>query len=214
VEKIENLQAKTIESYNRTAAEFNDTIATLNNYDHTYQFICNRLHDGDAVLDLACGPGQISKYLRKRKNLKIVGVDLSEEMLKIARREIPDGIFHRHSIVTYCEAESFNLVLLGFALPYLTEGQMNECIFNSSKCLKKHGIYYLSFMEGDGNQLEKTSFGQEYDFLIFYHPKARVISELERNGIELLRQYCLDYHEPDGRITKDIVFIGEKNPNE
>jgi ubiquinone/menaquinone biosynthesis C-methylase UbiE len=210
VGKIKNLQAKTIESYNQTAVEFNDTIATLKNYDHTYQFVCNRLNDGDAILDLACGPGQISKYLRKRKNLKVVGVDLSEEMLKIARNEIPDGIFHRHSIVTYREVESFDLVLLGFALPYLTESQMDECIFNSSKCLKRGGMYYMSFMEGIGNQLEKTSFGKEHDFLVFYYPRDRVISELERNGIGILREYCLDYKEPDGRITRDIVLIGEK----
>lgn len=211
MKNIENLQAKTIESYNRSACEFNDSIANLKNYDHTYQFVCDRLHDGDAVLDLACGPGQISKYLRTRKNLKVVGVDLSEEMLKIARSEIPDGIFYRHSIVSYREVESFDLVLLGFALPYLTESQMDECILNSSKCLKKDGLYYLSFMEGTGNRLEKTSFGQENDFLVFYYPRDRVIDELNRNGIGILREYCLDYKEPDGRITKDIVMIGKKS---
>lgn len=211
MEEIENLQEKTIESYNRTAGNFNDTIATLNNYDHTYQFVCDRLNDGDLVLDLACGPGQISKYLRKRKDLKIFGVDLSEEMLKIAKREIPDGIFYRHSIVTYRESESFDLVLLGFGLPYLTESQMNECIFNSSQCLKKHGMFYLSFMEGNGKRLEKTSFGQENDFLVFYYPKALVINELQMNGIEIIKEYCIDYQEPDGSITKDIVLIGVKS---
>lgn len=211
MKNTENLQAKTIESYNRSAYEFNNSIATLKNYDHTYQFVCDRLHDGDAVLDLACGPGQISKYLRRRKYLKVVGVDLSEEMLKIARSEIPDGIFYRHSIVSYREVESFDLVLLGFALPYLTERQMDECILNSSMCLKKAGMYYLSFMEGTGIRLEKTSFGQENDFLVFYYPRDRVIDELNRNGIEILREYCLDYKEPDGRITKDIVLIGKKS---
>ena len=210
MEKIKKQQAKTIESWNRTAKAFNDTIASLDNYDHTYQFVCDRLHDGDAVLDLACGPGQISKYLRKRKNLKIFGVDLSEEMVNIARQEIPDGVFYRHSIVTYCKSESFDVVLLGFALPYLTESQLKACIFNSSQCLKKPGMLYVSFMEGNGGRLEKTSFGQENEFLIFYYPKALVISELQKNGIKILKEYCLDYQEPDGRITKDIVLIGER----
>ena len=67
MEKIKKQQAKTIESWNRTAKAFNDTIASLDNYDHTYQFVCDRLHDGDAVLDLACGPGQDQQVPSEKK---------------------------------------------------------------------------------------------------------------------------------------------------
>ena len=113
-------QWKTIESYDKSARKFDDTIAALPNYNDAYDYLADRLADGDAVLDLACGSGQIGKYLTERKKVAITGVDLSEEMLKLARQKIPDGTFYKESIVDFSRNARYHAVIIGFGLPYLT----------------------------------------------------------------------------------------------
>ncbi|WP_329336084.1 methyltransferase domain-containing protein [Streptomyces sp. NBC_00663] len=53
---------------------------------------------GGAVADLGCGPGRATARLRSL-GLDVFGVDLSEGMLAIARRENPDLLFVRGSIL-------------------------------------------------------------------------------------------------------------------
>jgi len=37
------------------------------------------------------------------------------------------------------------------------------------------------------------------------------VPDLEDNGIEIIKEYTIDYKEKDGRITKVIILIGKKS---
>lgn len=50
------------------------------------------LKPGGSILDVGCGSGDKSLYMIQ-KGLKVTGVDFSEEMIKIAKKEVPDGDF-------------------------------------------------------------------------------------------------------------------------
>ncbi|KUO20944.1 class I SAM-dependent DNA methyltransferase [Streptomyces dysideae] len=54
--------------------------------------------EGGAVADLGCGPGRVTGYLASL-GLSAFGVDLSESMLAIARRENPGLRFERGSML-------------------------------------------------------------------------------------------------------------------
>ena len=203
-------QIETIESYNQSSKDFMDKIGSLKNYNETYDYLINLLNENDNVLDLACGPAQISRYLLDRINLNITGVDLSVEMLKIAKNNIPKGIFLNYSIVTFKPDISYNLIILGFGIPYLDKNQTIQYIKNCASMLIDNGYIYISFMDCDNEGFEKTSFGGENRFYIYYHKKENIKNILEDNGIEIIKEYTFDYNEKDGRITKDIVLIGKK----
>lgn len=47
---------------------------------------------GDLVLDVGCAGGIKSKYLIER-GLNVIGIDFSKEMIRIAKREEPNGTF-------------------------------------------------------------------------------------------------------------------------
>jgi len=203
-------QTDTIESYNQSSKDFMDKIGSLKNYNDTYDYLINPLNENDNVLDLACGPAQISRYLLDRININITGVDLSVEMLKIAKNNIPNGIFLNYSIVTFKPDISYNLIILGFGIPYLDKNQTIQCIKNSASMLIDNGYIYISFMDGDNEGFEETSFGGGNKFYIYYHKKENIKNILEDNGIEIIKEYVIDYNEKDGRITKDIILIGKK----
>jgi len=72
------------------AAQWYDALVGLkgSEYQQSLIFPCAyrlmALKKGDAVLDLACGPGGFSRYLAQKK-VKITGLDTSEEMIRFAR---------------------------------------------------------------------------------------------------------------------------------
>jgi 2-polyprenyl-3-methyl-5-hydroxy-6-metoxy-1,4-benzoquinol methylase len=79
---------------------------------------------GRRVLDLGCGAGQLALHLAERGAAEVIGVDLSERMLALARAE------RRHPCVTYLRAaiedvsfapERFDLVVSSLAFHYVAD---------------------------------------------------------------------------------------------
>lgn len=117
----------------------------MNYYNHIYDFLLEYLDENSEILDLACGPANISSYLKNKIDCKITGMDLSGEMLKIAQQNIPDGIFIKQSIIDFKLSEKFKLIVNGFGLPYLNIDQIIKSMQNSYNCLKSNGkMAYIS----------------------------------------------------------------------
>src|SRR5215213_4604167 len=64
---------------------------------------------GSTLLDVACGTGTYLTYLQERYDVE--GVDLSEEMLEIARRKLPDVRFHQGDLVDFDLDRQFDVVI-------------------------------------------------------------------------------------------------------
>ena len=203
-------QFETITAYDRSAGDFEKSIAQLNNYNITYDYLSNLLQDNYNILDLACGPANISKYLLKKNKLNITGFDLSEEMLKIAKINIPDGNFFKKSIIDFNINDKFEAVIIGFGLPYLNQDQLSSCIKNSYKALRGNGIIYISFMDGDKEGFEKPSFNKNIKIYLYYHKKEKIIDLLRKTGFSILKTWKIDYLEENGNITDDIIIISQK----
>ncbi|MDR2953004.1 MAG: class I SAM-dependent methyltransferase, partial [Treponema sp.] len=176
---MDNNQIETIKSYDNSANEFMQKIGKLNNYNGTYDFLINLLKENDNVLDLACGPAQISSYIKNKINVNITGVDLSKGMIKIAKENVPDGNFVCDSIITFKNSMKFNLIIIGFGIPFLNKEQTNKCIKNSVMMLEENGYFYISFMNGNKYGFEKTSFGGNNKYYIYYHEQDKIINMLE-----------------------------------
>lgn len=204
-------QKQTIKAYNQSAHAFEGTIGKLDNYNHCYDYLVERLPlSGAAVLDLACGPANISLYLAKRRDFSLLGIDLSEGMLQEARKKFPQGNFLCKSIVDFSLPQHFDLVLNGFGLPYLNKEQRRQSLAASIKAMKPGGRFFLSFMEGDRQGFETPSFNKEVELYIYYHLRKEVEEELSQLGLSIEKSWELGYKEADGSITTDVVLIARK----
>ncbi|XXF81192.1 class I SAM-dependent methyltransferase [Myxococcaceae bacterium GXIMD 01537] len=78
--------------------------------------------DGRSVLDLACGDGLYTRQLKARGAAQVVGVDISEEMIRVARRyeaERPQGIeYHVSDVADMAPLGAFDLVTAVYLLHY------------------------------------------------------------------------------------------------
>jgi predicted TPR repeat methyltransferase len=201
----------TIESYNQSAVAYENTIAKIANYDESYGYFFELLNNDDSVLDLACGPANISLKLKQAlPEVFITGVDLSEKMVALAKRNILDGNFITADIVSYKSEKPNNAIIIGFALPYLTFEESQILIENTSFNLCDNGKIYISFMDGEKEGYETPSFNQSVQVYIYYHKHSRIRNLLQNSGFKILKEWILDYLELDGSVTKDIVIIAEK----
>src|SRR5262245_7112870 len=79
---------------------------------------------GKRVLDLACGFGFYTKLLKQRGAAQVVGVDISPEMVRLARakeQEDPTGVEYSVGDATYLPVlGSFDLVTAVYLLNYAT----------------------------------------------------------------------------------------------
>jgi len=204
----ENIQ----KMYEKYAKIFDEKIASLAIYNDSYNYLLNCIQDDSVILDLACGPGNVSFYIKKYKPaLSITGVDISEEMIGIAKNRIPDGKFFVRDI---CEIEfknEFDWAVCAFAIPYLDLEAADHLVKKINQSMRSNGIFYISFMEGSKNGFEKTSFTGNDELFVYYHPKEAVLKILEQQSLSVIKNFEIDYHEMDGTITKEIIYIGEKS---
>ena len=206
--------SKTIETYNEVALNYENKFMEMDLYDDTYDFFCNLLSQNGKVLDIGCGPGNITRYfLNIRKDLKITGIDLAPKMIERAKLNVPNATFIVKDALKIDELTStFDAVVIGFCMPYLTKEDSAKLIRLSSEKLTPNGIIYISTMEDDYSKsgYETTSFSDGKEVYVYYHQEDHIKTELLNNGFEIVKTDRKEYPEPDGTFLTDMIFIARK----
>ena len=101
---------------------------------------------GLSVLDLACGEGFYSRLVRLRGASRVVGVDLSDEMIRLARAsetEQPLDIDYRVGDATaFRPGEQFDVVIAAYLLNYAdTEEKLSAMCQTVAAALKPGGLF-------------------------------------------------------------------------
>ncbi|MGZ4044449.1 MAG: class I SAM-dependent methyltransferase, partial [Bacteroidia bacterium] len=91
----EDKNKNAVQIFNKLAKLYESKFMNVNLYGDTFDFFCDNIKKQNAeVLELACGPGNITKYLlNKRSDLKIFGTDLSPNMISLAKTNNPTTEF-------------------------------------------------------------------------------------------------------------------------
>ncbi len=95
---------------------------------------------GRSWLDVACGTGRHLQFLRR--HYRVVGIDLSAPMLRVARRRLPSVRLRRGDMRTFTLRESFDVVSCLFsAIGHLrSEGELETAFRNFARHLKPGGV--------------------------------------------------------------------------
>lgn len=209
-----NKQSVTQTTYNKVANEYWEKVASLDQYNASYDIFCVLLPQKANVLEMGCGPGNVTHYLlNKRPDLHYTASDLAPNMLALAKKNNPLA----HFLQLDCREistlnQNFDAIIGAFVLPYLNKTECTTFISDCAKMVTPKGLLYLSTMEGDEAQsgFEHTSFSGEDQVYINYHQEAFLRESLSKNGFEVLHLIKQTCHEPDGRIYNDMIFMARK----
>ena len=205
---------KTIETYDAVAVNYENKFMSMDLYDDTYDYFCSLLTKESKVLDVGCGPGNISKYFLKiRPDLKITGIDLSLNMIERAKINNPTAKFIVKDALKINQlVETYHGIVIGFCFPYLSKEDCGNLIKQASQKLEPNGLLYISTMEDDYKKsgYEATSFSDGKEVFVYYHQEAYLRIQLEQNGFEVVKLERKDYPEPDGTFLTDLIFVASK----
>jgi trans-aconitate methyltransferase len=181
-------------------------------YADSFHKFCHYLPQEASVLELACGPGNITNYLlHKRPDLKILATDLAPNMLELARLNNPTATFELMDCRNIPFTTTFNAVMCGFCLPYLSEQETAKLLSDSNNLLQENGILYLSTMEENSyhsSGIKTNSHGDQT--YMYYHKAAFLENTLLKNKFRIVDVSRKITPASDGTSTTDLILIAQK----
>jgi predicted TPR repeat methyltransferase len=221
--------------FNQLAQGYQDKYMDLTIYGPWLNEFCDQLPQGARLLDIACGPGNISRYLLdKRPDITLLGLDLAPNMVTFAKTNNPEAEFIMmdcrdiDSLNPCYDAQSaavadgqmsantqgpFDALVCGFVLPYLSWQEVLTLFGDMHRLMKDDGLVYLSAMTGKpaDSGLQTSSSGQQ--MYIHYHEEAMLIKALTAAGFDIFShaQQAVTNPSPEREVI-DSLFIAKKRP--
>lgn len=198
----------TITTFDKYAEQYQDKFMNYEPYIETYRNLSSLLKDDSEILDVACGPGNICKFLLDEKPLlKIHGIDLSPQMVNLAKSNNPTAVFE---IMDSREISSINkkydAIVAGFCLPYLSREEAIQFIGDARTMIRTGGVIYLSAMEGEYENSGYQSNNTKDQVFIYYHQATYLLEELESMGFEIINYKREPFALDDESNTIDLFI--------
>ncbi len=206
-----NKDAITQATYNKFAQDYWEKVASLEQYNASYDTFCELLPQKAKVFEMGCGPGNLTQYvLHKRPDLQYTASDMAPNMLALAKKHNHNA----HFLLLDCREiatlhQKFDAIIGAFVIPYLNKAACAALISDCAKIVTPNAVLYLSIIEGDETQsgFEQTSFSGKDQVYVHYYQEAFLRECLSKNGFEVLHLIKQACHEPNGRVYNDMIFM-------
>ncbi|HLP41931.1 MAG TPA: methyltransferase domain-containing protein [Fibrobacteria bacterium] len=203
-----------VQRFDEFADQYANRFMNVADYAESLAVFCNIALPRPGILDLACGPGNYTMYLKNQfPESRIIGIDLAPKMLEIAKNKLPEADFLLMDIKEVAKlTENFDLIICSFGLPFLSKQESAKLILDCSGKLNAKGRLYLSTMEGEESKagFEPTSFSGSSEIYFNYHLSKDIENTLKAGGLDVIQARKQDYFEPDGTKSTDLLFVAEK----
>jgi SAM-dependent methyltransferase len=148
-----------------------------------------KLAAGNSLLDVACGTGTHLRYLCN--DYAAEGLDLSEQMLAIARENLPGIRFHRGDMLDFDLGRKFDVIVCLFsAIGYVkTPRRLKQAIANMRRHLEPGGVLAVEPWLTPQTYKPGGLHG-----MIVNQPElkiARMNLAAVRNGVSIIKFHCL-----------------------
>lgn len=210
---MEDKYTETFKTWNKLASLYQDKFMDLDLYNSTYDYICNSItKDKAQLLEIGCGPGNITKYLlSKRPDFDIFGIDVAPNMIELAKTNNPSATFNVMDSRNINKIQStFDGIICGFCLPYLSQEDSRKLIADCYCLLNKNGLIYISFVEGDPGKSGYQT-GSSGDSIFFYfHILDDLIEQLQKNNFTIIQVFKLNYQKAENEFETHTIVTANK----
>ncbi len=179
-------------------------------YHDSFDLFCDSIAaPGASVLEVACGPGNVTRYLLdKRPDLRILATDLAPSMLELAAKNNPEAecrLMDCRDIGSL--GQQYDALMCSFVLPYLSREEAIQFIRDAAGLLKKTGVLYLSTMEDDYEKSGPYTASTGEVVHMYYHEAGYLAEALKLNGFRILSLERQDF--PAQQNTTDLVIVAQ-----
>jgi len=169
------------------------------------------IRNGGKILDVGCGPGVDVAYMTS-KGFDVIGIDLSEKMLDIAKKKNPNTNFEKADIRKLnFKLNTFDGILASFSLIHIPKKDVNKTVDSFYKLLKPNGIIYIGIQEGKTQELSITEPLKPDEKIFLNIISANEIKEtLDKIGFIVLSEFSRPSESKEEFDFNKFVVIARK----
>ncbi len=175
---LRKLKAKYIlEPYRKIASFYTQRHFDEKAFDQIIDHFSGLLKPRSNILNIGCGPGGETKKLLKHR-FDVTSIDISPEMLSIARKKVPTGKFLEMDMTKLdFPPHSFAGIWCARSLIHIPSSEQPRVLSEMKRILVPEGIACIVVIEGERETLRKESYDHTGKTKTFFHYFSK--SELE-----------------------------------
>lgn len=168
-------------------------------------WLLDRLPSGAHVLDAGCGTGAPTARILADAGCRVVGIDISREMLRIARQRVPEAEFLRMDMAELRLGDrSFHAITAFFSLLMLRKQQFVTALQHLVNHLTPDGYFVLSMVEDDVDYAQIEFLGTQLHFTGF--PRAALEATLRNAGLDIIELVTETFSPKQDAPTETQLF--------
>ena len=201
---------ETVNWYNKNAETYANAAAGRASINQITDFV-SMLPHGAKVLDAGCGSGRDTNLFRQ-SGFSAVGLDLSTELIKDARKRFPNEEFVEGNLLQLpFPDESFDGTWAHASLLHLdTEDDMRKALSEFHRVLKTNGVLHVLVKAQTGSEktavVEDTVVGHKRFFQYFTQDELQELLTEAGFNQEMIRQYNDTEEFPDGNPNLEWIL--------
>ena len=203
----------TIETWKKLASVYHEKFKDLKIYDESYEVFISHLNsETPSILEIGCGPGTVTNWLKNRlPKSKIIATDVAVEMIEFAKSKISGVNFQILDARNLNTVEgTFDGLLCGFCIPYLTITDTQQFIQAASRKLKPNGVIYISFIDDDYSNSHVQTGSTGDSMKVHFYRETDIATLFAESEILPLQTFRVPYPLPDGTEQIHTILIGQK----
>lgn len=169
--------------------------------------------NGTIVLDMGCGPGNLTKEL-VRHNCNVTGIDLSEKMIEIAKQKVPSAKFEIQDIrKTNYDNKTFDGLFVSRALIHIKNEEIQNTLQEFYRILKSNGTLgiIVQIVDIPFEHIEKEVYNPELDIFFKYFSEQELHTKLLEANFSIKHSEIQKVRDVDsGEIVKKLFVIARK----
>jgi SAM-dependent methyltransferase len=159
---------------------------------------------GGPVADVGCGPGHVTAYLRDA-GVDVFGIDLSPEMIAIARRDYPDLRFDVGTMTNLDLADESVVGIIAFwSVIHVPDHAIPGVFENFHRVLRPQGLLLVGFHVGDETRHRSEGYtGRPINVDSHRRRSGTMMGWLRDAGFTIEAELVI---EPDEDVPGAVIF--------
>lgn len=176
-----------INAYDKTAKKYSEQYFNDLTDAPLFDEFLSLIAKGSKVLDIGCGPGNVTKYIAD-KGYVVEGIDLSSQMIKIARLNVPNLNFMVMDMrkLLY-PPESFDGLLVSYSLIHVPSVDINNTITGFYRVLKPGGLLQILVQKGKKDFMANDNFQAGQKVFLNLHTLDSMHQLLTHNSFHIIK---------------------------
>ena len=163
-----------------------------------------------SVLDMGCGTGKPISSIIADSGRRVHGIDVSETMVSLSRKNVPHGIFENVNMLNYQPTAPFDAIFACLSLFSITISQLGPFMKKVNGWLVPNGFLFIVMMTSDGFEpqpgfpedddeqpriLSNKLMGKIVSSVV--HTRRGWILLLQQSGFEILSTNTIEFQPPE-----------------